>query len=136
MMRKVSNSGVNAINSLKSKFLYFSRSGGEPQFLSSIINASVPGIFQSTGVLDFYGFWTISVGRDAALECYITKSQGYKVETNSFAIINKELKLLFVFVLGGVGESWDADNLDDEWTRYHSQSQNQGEHQWGNTESK
>ena len=95
----------------------------------------MPGIFQSTGVLDFYGFWTISVGRDAALECYITKSQGYKVETNSFEII-KYLKVLFVLVLGGVGESWDADNLDDEWTRYHSQSQNQGEHQWGNTESK
>ena len=35
--------------------------GGDPQFLSSIINASVP------------------VGRDAALECYITRSQGYKV---------------------------------------------------------
>jgi len=52
--------------------------GGEPQFLSSIINASVP------------------VGRDAALECYITKSQGYKVawvrvETQTILTMNEHV---------------------------------------------
>ena len=60
-------------------------------------STSVQGIFQSSGVskikqeeINLYGFGILSVGQDAALECYITKSQSdetVEVETNSFVII-------------------------------------------------
>ena len=43
--------------------IYYTIPGSEPRFLSTMVNASV------------------TVGRDAALTCHISHSEGYKVTT-------------------------------------------------------
>ena len=135
MMRKVSNNGVNAINSLKSKILiFFSLRRRTPvSFLNNQrFSARYSPVNRCFGLLWILNYFS---GSGCCLGVLHHQEPGIQGGDKLFWDYKKS-KLLFVFVPGGVGESWDADNLDDEWTRYHSQSQNQGEHQWGNTESK
>ena len=47
--------------------IYYTIPGSEPRFLSTMVNASV------------------TVGRDAALTCHISHSEGYKVTKDSLA---------------------------------------------------